>query len=160
MNRLIFCFTLLLAHTAICRYAVCTPMEAPSEATPTPAVTPVVIEIDDNSTYSACQGEVSSVVFSCECDAKPSRIKRLTKRQRAQLRKASRRNKKNFDACLGKGLFEDTQAGGSCGNPEGLRSWCERYHSGQQNCCAAECAENQARYCCDRHCGRGKFKTK
>ncbi len=159
MNRSISYFTIFLSCVAISLPAVAAPMEAPSEVTPTPAATPVVIEVDDQSSYSACQGEVSSVVFSCECDAPPSRLKRLTKRQRAQLRKASKRNKKNFNVCLGKGLFEDTQAGSSCGNPEGLRSWCDRYHAGQQNCCAAECVENQARYCCEKHCGRGKFKT-
>lgn len=147
-----------LALIVFTRTAASAPMDIPSEITPTATHTPIVITIDDHSDYSECHGEVTSVTFSCECDAPRSRLRRLTKKQRSRLLRANRRDKRNFNNCLANGLFEDTKAGSSCGNPEGLRAWCERYHSGQQNCCAAECAENQARYCCERHCGRGKFK--
>jgi hypothetical protein len=151
-------FAILIALAVMPPAATGAPIEAPGEEPPTSTPTPAVISIDDHSTYSECYGEVSSVMFSCECEAPRSQLRRLSKRKRSQLLKAKRRDKRNFNTCLGKGLFEDTQAGSSCGTPEGLRSWCERYHAGQQNCCAAECAENQARYCCERHCGRGKFK--
>jgi len=138
--------------------ATATPEAAPNKAS-TPAPNPVFISIDDHSEYSACNGEVSEIAFSCECEPPAAKIRKLTKKQRARAVKSGKRNKKNFDACLRQGIYEDTRAGSSCGHTEVLRAWCERYHAGQQNCCAAECVENQARYCCQRHCGRGKFKV-
>ena len=172
MKRFVFAICVAFIQIGVSANAICASRQAGNEPTPTPpvaspsptatqapAATPITISVDDHSEYSGCYGEVSQISFSCSCEVSAPELQRLPKRLRSKRKSAAKKNKRNFDSCLRRGIYEDTQAGSSCGNPEGLRSWCERYHNGQQNCCAAECIENQARYCCQKHCGRGKFRA-